>query len=95
MDFLKEEDVDVMQWPGQSPDMNIIEHVWDHMAREIKDDVFKNCDELFAKLQEVWNNIDIDYIHKLYNSMTERVADLRKARGGATRFWVQFDHCQA
>ena len=34
--FLDQQDVEVMDWPAHSPDMNLIEHVWDQMSVRTK-----------------------------------------------------------
>jgi transposase len=33
--FLQEEGVDAMHWPARSPDLNLIEHIWDIMSHSI------------------------------------------------------------
>ena len=35
--FLDQQDVEVMDWPARSPDMNPIEHVWDLMSVCVRD----------------------------------------------------------
>ena len=46
--FLKAKKIKVLQdWPAQSPDMNIIEHVWGRMKEEAWKTKTKNLDELW------------------------------------------------
>ena len=41
-----------MDWPPQSPDLNIIEAVWDHLDRERKEGQPKSKEELWEVLKE-------------------------------------------
>ena len=53
-DFCKEMEINLLSWPGQSPDLNPIEHLWDELERRIraKQNNPKNLRELEALLQE-------------------------------------------
>ncbi|KAF8642965.1 hypothetical protein AX16_009295 [Volvariella volvacea WC 439] len=35
-DFFNAQGLDVLSWPPNSPDMNIIEHVWDYLDRRVR-----------------------------------------------------------
>ena len=45
--FLSEEDVTVMEWPVQNPDMNPIENVWKLLNERAKEKNPRNIEELF------------------------------------------------
>lgn len=80
--------IDKLDWAPDSPDMNIIEHVWDyldHMVR-IRRPRPRNREELWLALLEEWNQIDLEYIRKLYESMPTRVAALSAAKGWYTNY---------
>ena len=69
-----------MPWPGNSPDMNPIEHVWDFIGNKIQDCMFQNMDELFERVKAEWNKIPLQYISNLYESMRMSVSALIKAK---------------
>ncbi|GFX07769.1 hypothetical protein TNCV_4160381 [Trichonephila clavipes] len=43
-------------WPGNSPDMNTTENVWELMKREVAKDVITNKTQLLERIIHVWNH---------------------------------------
>ena len=88
MDFLGEEDIDVLNWPPYSPDMSPIEHLWDVLDKRVRrrDPVPENVRQLRVALQEEWDNIPQATIDNLVMSMRRRCTALRDANGGHTRY---------
>jgi len=82
------EGLDVLPWSPNSPDMNLIENLWDHLDQMVhaRNPLLTNLDNLWLALKEEWGKIDQTFIDKLYDSMPNRVCDLMKAKGGATRY---------
>jgi transposase len=86
--WFKENKITVLPWPLNSPNINIIESVWDYLERRIHTRAKQpsNKEELWVALQEEWANIDKDFIKKLYDSLLVRVAKLKQAQGSYTRY---------
>lgn len=86
--FAEESEINLLPWPGQSPDLNPIEHLWDELERRIraKKSNPKNLGELEALLQECWLEIPCEVYQKLVESMTRRIDAVIKARGYPTRY---------
>lgn len=83
--WFKRNEIKVMTWPAQSPDLNPIEHLWDHMKRELKNrPPSKDKDELWEKIQDIWNNIPAEVCLNLVRSMPRRLEQIRKSKGGHT-----------
>jgi hypothetical protein len=78
----------VIPWPSCSPDMNIIEHVWNYIDTRLRDrpQQPKSIDELKLAILEEWHSIPLEYIHALYDSMFRRIEALLKAKGGYTKY---------
>jgi len=79
-----------MEWPLQSPDLNPIEHLWNEVDRRLRlfGDSPKSKDDLWEKIQLVWQNIEVEFVRKLIYTMPTRVVDLLAAKGGYTRWWT-------
>ena len=80
--------IHTLPWPSQSPDLNIIEHVWDYLKQQIRSHQPQPQDkeELWKVLKEEWAKIPLKFIRKLYDSLPKRVAEVKKARGGNTSY---------
>jgi hypothetical protein len=67
--YLQNRNVNVMELPAQSPDLNPIENLWNEFDRRLKNRVCNTENELFEKLQEGWDDLPQDYLEKLVNSI--------------------------
>ena len=58
-DFLNQNNVQVLDWPPYSPDLNPIEHLWDALDRRVRKrvNVQNNVAQLQLALIQEWNNI--------------------------------------
>ena len=86
--FLTQEQVEVMPWPVNSPDMNPIEHVWDQMDIYTRDMATPptHLDELRQAVQQAWDAVTVGSTQTLVNWMPRRVRVLLDAHGDHTRY---------
>ena len=71
-----------MDFPPQSPDLNPIEHLWKHLKRDKTKYPITCQDTLSHAINECWNSLKPEIIHKLIESMPQRVSAVLKAKGG-------------
>ena len=69
MKFLRGNKIKFLQgWPAQSPDMNIIEHIWGRMKEEAWRTKPKNLEEIWEAYKVAFHAVPNDFINKLYDS---------------------------
>lgn len=86
--FLEEKNIPLLAWPGNSPDMNPIENVWEFLKREVAKHVITNKTQLLEKIIEVWNhnpNLQ-ETVQSCIDSMPRRIQALIAAKGDTTKY---------
>lgn len=78
----------VSPWPAQSPDLNPIEHLWNHIKRELAkyQTPPKSIAELWERVKVEWHAIPPLVCQNLINSMNRRVLAVIAAKGGHTKY---------
>ena len=88
--FLAENNVNILDWPPYSPDMNPIEHVWARMESILCHCYQRpeNSDQLYETLNVIWVQLmsDVEYRKTLIHSMMHRVQCLFNANGSYTHY---------
>lgn len=81
--FLRENNITLLPWPAQSPDLNPIENLWSQLQQQVDRRVVHGLDGLWDAALEEWNNLDNQVLTNLVDSMPRRVQQLIAANGGA------------
>lgn len=89
--FFGDENIDVLEWPPHSPDLNIIEHMWRYLKVELhKQEPARNKDELWNKVLAImptfWSPDMTEKIQNLFKSMPRRIEAVISVRGGNTKY---------
>jgi len=85
-EYLKNKNIQVLNWPSQSPDLNPIENLWSCMDREMKNRNPQNEDQLFAIVKERWESLTTDLLTSLVESMPRRCAAVIQSKGMPTKY---------
>jgi len=86
--WLEDNRICVLDWPAQSLDLNPMEHLWQEAKRRLSRLTSEPSSEedLWDKLQDVWNGIEPSICTKLIGSMPARIQAVLDAKGGYTRY---------
>ena len=86
--FFDDSDINLMKWPGQSPDLNPIEHLWDELERQIRkrDPPPASEREISCNSSKRMRKNSDTVFQKLILSMNSRVKAVQRAKGYATKY---------
>lgn len=86
--LLQAENIHQLPFPFKSPDLNIIEHLWDELDRRVRLrlNAPRNLRELEQALVEEWQNIPQRFIRNYVLSMRQRIQSVIRAEGGHTKY---------
>lgn len=88
--LMKEQGIDLVNWPPNSPDLNPVEHVWSLLNRMVKKCLKKlqntphfpkNKKEHWDLIRACWTHLDNQKVVRIYQSFARRLAVVR-ADGG-------------
>ena len=89
-DWFAQQDITLLDWPGQSPDMNPIENLWTAFKRLLRQKFRppRNLAQLEFNMRRAWTILGRDetLLFNLCDSMERRIAALVAAEGGQTKY---------
>ena len=67
IDWFKEQNIKILEWPSLSPDLNIIENMWGELSRRVygHGKQYSSKSELKAAIIDNWDEIGKDYVQNL------------------------------
>ena len=88
MAFLKQKKVDVLPWPGNSPDLNPIENIWEIVKRDVGKKILTNKQDLMEYIIRIWhNNPELtETIKSSIASMPRRIEAVIANKSGFTKY---------
>jgi len=88
LQWFEDNDIQVLVWPSQSPDINPIEHLWVHLKRALLEHPTppRGVHELWERVEVDWNEIAAETCQNLIENMPRRIQAVIRANGGHTKY---------
>jgi len=84
-DFMKRSEINILEWPPKSPDLNIVEDIWKLLSSDVYDGFqFKKTVDLKKKINEVileFNTTKREKIQALYLTIKQRLCTVLLKHG--------------
>lgn len=84
--FLETENIEIMKWPAQSPDLNPIENLWKILGDKVMAKKPTTVTELWKRLEEEWTKITPEQCERLVMSCGRRCAEVIQSKGLYTSY---------
>lgn len=85
-DWLVAKGIRTFDYPSYSPDLNPIENVWAWLKRQLDQDFHTDLADLRKSIMDHWNNMPIEILLALVQSMPKRLEAVRVQRGFKTKY---------
>lgn len=80
--YFVENEIEMLDWPPQSPDLNPIEHLWAILDDKIPLASRRNLSEFWKGIQTAWASIPEKTLQNLVESIPRRLQAVIESRGG-------------
>lgn len=86
--YMEETDIHHMEWPAQSPDLNVIENCWWKLKRDMENKlhIIYSVKDLQLVIRQLWENVSVDFIRDLYHTIPRRLTKMIRAKGCLTKY---------
>ena len=84
--FLANQQIDVLDWPANSPDLNPIETLWRWMKRQIEKKPHSMQYELEEAIANVWESLTAIEIENYFTHYPNRLDECIRNGGGRTKY---------
>lgn len=73
-------------WPGNSPDLNPIENLWQIVKQRLRSKDISSLSRLEAAVRDAWDNIPPEILRRLSDSLPNRLQTVINRKGATTKY---------
>lgn len=87
-EYFRAHNINVLDWPSKSPDLNPVENVWAMLVKTIRKANVRprNVEGLLEVINNAWEEVTEEYCFQLYRSMPRRLGEVIEHNGGITKY---------